>query len=55
MGNILSFCSKQPEADQEDSENTMAKEVVYQTIPFDGQKPGTSGNSPGAKAIVPDM
>jgi hypothetical protein len=46
MGNILAFCSKQLEADREDSGNTMANHVVYQTTPFDGQKPGTSGNLP---------
>ena len=45
MGNRFSFCSKKPEADQEDSNYSiiMAKNVVYQTTPFDGQKPGTSG------------
>ena len=53
MGNILCFCSKQLEADQGDSKNTMAKDVVYQTTPFDGQKPGTSGNPPDA-LIAPD-
>jgi hypothetical protein len=45
MGNRFSFCSKKNEADEEDSNYSiiMAKDVVYQTTPFDGQKPGTSG------------
>jgi hypothetical protein len=46
MGSLLSFCSNQIEADQEESKqsNIMAKDVIYQTTPFDGQKPGTSGS-----------
>ena len=46
MGNLFSSCSKKPEADQEGPIHSinMAKDVVYQTTPFEGQKPGTSGN-----------
>lgn len=45
MGNCYSLCSYKHQTDQEDPKYsiTMAKEVVYQTSPFDGQKPGTSG------------
>ena len=45
MGNCFSFCLKKQETDQQDSHNSniMAKDVVYETTPFDGQKPGTSG------------
>ena len=46
MGNCFSLCSSKTETDQENTQNpiTMTKEVVYQTTPYEGQKPGTSGN-----------
>jgi hypothetical protein len=45
MGNIISLCVKKSETDQEHSEQSkkMAKDTVYETTRFDGQKPGTSG------------
>lgn len=48
MGNIISLCVKKNDTDQEHSEQSkkMAKDAVYETIPFEGQKPGTSGTSP---------
>ena len=48
MGNIISLCVKKSETDQEHSEQSkkMAKDTVYETTPFDGQKPGTSGKLP---------
>jgi len=48
MGNIISLCVKKSETDQEHSEQSkkMAKDTVYETTRFDGQKPGTSGKLP---------
>ena len=48
MGNRFSLCSRKTATDDQDPNHpsTMAKEVVYQTTPFEGQKPGTSGKFP---------
>ena len=45
MGNRFSLCFKRPQTDREEDVHSqnMGKDVVYQTTPFDGQKPGTSG------------
>ena len=45
MGNIITLCVKKSETDQEHSERSgeMATNAVYETSPFEGQKPGTSG------------
>ena len=54
MGNIISLCVKKSETDQEHSEQSkkMAKDAVYETTPFDGQKPGTSGKLPLTRECV---
>ena len=48
MGNVISLCVKKGETDQElpGQPKKMAKDAVYETTPFEGQKPGTSGNAP---------
>ena len=48
MGNIISLCVKKGDTDQETSGQSkkMAKDAVYDTTPFEGQKPGTSGKNP---------
>lgn len=45
MGIRFSLCSAKKETDHEESKpsTTMTKEIVIQTSPFEGQKPGTSG------------
>ena len=55
MGNIISLCVKKSETDQEHSEQSkkMAKDAVYETTTFDGQKPGTSGKLPVTIENVP--
>jgi hypothetical protein len=47
MGNFLSLCFRKSKADHEEAKlsGNMAKDAVYQTTPFEGQKPGTSGTS----------
>ena len=47
MGNLLSLCFGKSKADHEEAKlsGNMAKDAVYQTTPFEGQKPGTSGKA----------
>ena len=54
MGNIISLCGKKSETDGEHSgqSRNMANDAVYETTPFEGQKPGTSGMPPHQKACL---
>lgn len=47
MGNRFSLCYRTIETDNEEEERygTMTKDVVCETTPFEGQKPGTSGKA----------
>ena len=47
MGNCTSLWFNNVETNHEANKNsaTMVKDVVHKTTPFDGQKPGTSGNN----------
>jgi hypothetical protein len=47
MGNLFSLCFKKNQTDHEETNlsGNMAKVAVYQTTPFEGQKPGTSGTA----------
>jgi ABC-type iron transport system FetAB permease component len=49
MGNRFSLCFKTRQTDHEETNQlgNMAKDAVYQTTPFEGQKPGTSGIATG--------